>query len=90
MLQIVLIVAKCIVNRILRNSSICLSVVLIVAKCIVNKNNKLKRTFYSPVLIVAKCIVNNGVLIQGNKIKIGINSSKVYCKYTYNEQGRRH
>ena len=54
-----------------------LYVVLIVAKCIVNveKNNRCKYKIY--VLIVAKCIVNFHI------IYLCINSSKVYCKFSY-------
>ena len=55
--------------------------VLIVAKCIVNIF--LFSIYFSIplVLIVAKCIVNFENSVGSFPRELGINSSKVYCKY---------
>ena len=54
----VLIVAKCIVNKILQICLVIRAVVLIVAKCIVNAYFIQVIDYKKEVLIVAKCIVN--------------------------------
>ena len=55
--------------------------VLIVAKCIVNIEIEGDKVTFIPVLIVAKCIVNS-IIRKGSKtLVLGINSSKVYCKW---------
>ena len=54
--------------------------VLIVAKCIVNSNLAEGAFWSKAVLIVAKCIVNFKDMENKLKGRIGINSSKVYCK----------
>ena len=55
--------------------------VLIVAKCIVNGDKiQVKIGSECYVLIVAKCIVNN-VNFDELVHALGINSSKVYCKW---------
>ena len=76
----VLIVAKCIVNKILKQWEIQPEQVLIVAKCIVNHLLPFFLFYQFFVLIVAKCIVNEAREDWGKVIGIGINSSKVYCK----------
>ena len=55
---IVLIVAKCIVNKTNFKTRAKSTLVLIVAKCIVNLNPGVREDEASAVLIVAKCIVN--------------------------------
>ena len=79
--QLVLIVAKCIVNFPVFQESEKNIFVLIVAKCIVNFLVLGVVTFWYWVLIVAKCIVNVVEEIYHKYKKYGINSSKVYCKY---------
>ena len=54
--------------------------VLIVAKCIVNEENFQLNSQMTAVLIVAKCIVN-GTTASYIIEDLGINSSKVYCKF---------
>ena len=58
------------------------TIVLIVAKCIVNVCPCIHIYLSSVVLIVAKCIVNifTNKMLAGDVV--GINSSKVYCKYS--------
>ena len=55
----VLIVAKCIVNKFLECFLTISVLVLIVAKCIVNTIRYIRTSKMHKVLIVAKCIVNN-------------------------------
>ena len=59
--NIVLIVAKCIVNMTRSATNFLCGKVLIVAKCIVNQILQIKDTLIGLVLIVAKCIVNKQV-----------------------------
>ena len=56
--RIVLIVAKCIVNKVEFLLDVQKVLVLIVAKCIVNFRSSSSELFSFVVLIVAKCIVN--------------------------------
>ena len=58
-LDIVLIVAKCIVNLNCRLLNFLILFVLIVAKCIVNEEVAEGGKLWKKVLIVAKCIVNS-------------------------------
>ena len=77
----VLIVAKCIVNPSCSISLLNKLIVLIVAKCIVNLRLHMLPGFSWTVLIVAKCIVNKIDYATVTTEQLGINSSKVYCKW---------
>ena len=76
----VLIVAKCIVNKIVSILFLKFCSVLIVAKCIVNACLYNCALDVPIVLIVAKCIVNDSCGYCKTVQQVGINSSKVYCK----------
>ena len=78
--NLVLIVAKCIVNSFRNSIDNLKTSVLIVEKSIVNVAEEKDVKEALDVLIVAKCIVNVQVLTSLYSSGIGINSSKVYCK----------